>query len=146
MYADYDFYLNRYFGDVVSEEDFPRLSERASDYIRAATQGISDKVDGWQLEAVKKASCAIADVLLDESVMTAGVFAGSGSAVSSEAVGSWSRSYKSPSISAAEVEYLDKKKVDLLRMYLGNLPAFATIFKVRSFKCLHRTECTSRRG
>ena len=86
MYADYDFYLNSYFGNAISEEDFPRLSERASDHIRAATQGISDRVDGWQLEAVKKASCAIADVLLDESILTASVYSGEAQ-VSSETVG-----------------------------------------------------------
>ena len=68
-YADYDFYLNTYFGNAVSEEDFPRLSERASDYVRAATRGISDTVDGWQMDAVKKASCAVADALLDEEIM-----------------------------------------------------------------------------
>ena len=28
MYADYDFYLNAYYGDAIAEEDFPRLSER----------------------------------------------------------------------------------------------------------------------
>ena len=38
-YADYDFYLNTYFGNAVPEEDFPRLSDRASDYIRAAAGG-----------------------------------------------------------------------------------------------------------
>lgn len=86
MYADYDFYLNAYYGDAIAAEDFPRLSERASDYVRAATRGLSDTVDGSQLEAVKKASCAVAEVLLDESVMTAAVYSGE-QAVSSEAVG-----------------------------------------------------------
>ena len=91
MYADYDFYLNEYFGNAISPEDFPRLSERASDYIRSATTGISNTVDGWQLEAVKKASCAVAEALLDEEIMTATAFSG-GQAVSSESVGGWSRS------------------------------------------------------
>ena len=52
-YCDYDFYRNVYLGNAISAEDFPQLSERASDYIRAATKGISDTVDGGQLEAVK---------------------------------------------------------------------------------------------
>ncbi len=137
MYADYDFYLNCYFGNAIAEDDFPRLSERASDYIRAATKGISDKVDGWQLEAVKKASCAIADILLDESIMTSSVFSGE-QPVSSETVGGWSRSYRSPSVSTAEVSYIESRKKDALLLYLGNLAAFAGIFKVRSYPCLHR--------
>lgn len=135
-YADYDFYLNTYFGNVIAEEDFPRLSERASDYIRAATQGISDRVDGWQLEAVKKASCAIADVLLDEEIMTASVYSG-GAQVSSETVGSWSRSYRAPTLSVAEVENIRSRKADALMMYLGGLQAFAPLFRVRSYQCLH---------
>lgn len=136
-YVDYDFYLNAYFGNAVSEEDFPRLSERASDYIRAATQGISDKVGGWQREAVKKASCAVADVLLDEEIMTTGAFSGE-QAVSSETVGGWSRSYRSASLDAADVEYIEKRKRDALLLYLGHLPAFAPVFKVRSYPCLHQ--------
>lgn len=135
-YADYGFYLNCYFGNAVTEADFPRLSERASDYIRSATSGLSDAVDGWQLEAVKKASCAIADVLLDEEIMTAGAFSGE-QAVSSETVGGWSRSYRASSLASADVEYLEKRKLDALALYLKNLPAFAPLFKVRSYRCLH---------
>ena len=136
MYADYDFYLNTYFGNVISAEDFQRLSERASDYIRAATKGLSDTVDGWQLDAVRKASCAVADALLDEEIMNAGTFSGE-QAVSSETVGSWSRSYGSSSFSATVAEQIEKRKTDALALYLKNLPAFAPLFKVRSYRCLH---------
>lgn len=136
MYADYDFYLNTYFGNSISEEDFPRLSTRASDYIRSATQGLSDTVDGWQLEAVRKASCAVADALLDEEIMNAGSFSGE-QTVSSETVGSWSRSYGSSSFSAAAVEQIEKRKADALTLYLKNLQTFAPLFKVRSYRCLH---------
>ena len=137
MYADYDFYLNEYLGNAISPEDFPRLSERASDYVRAATSGISDTVDGWQLEAVKKASCAVAEVLLDEGIMTASLYSGE-QAVSSEAVGGWSRSFRGPALSAAEVEFNNNRKRDALLLYLGNLPAFAPLFRVRSYPCPHR--------
>lgn len=136
MYADYDFYLNTYFGNSISEEDFPRLSTRASDHIRSATNGLSDTVDGLQLEAVKKASCAVADALLDDEIMNAGAFSGE-QAVSSETVGSWSRSYGSSSFSAAAVEQIEKRKTDALALYLKGLPTFAPLFKVRSYRCLH---------
>lgn len=137
MYADYDFYLNTYFGNSILEEDFLRLSARASDYLRSATKGLSDTVDSRQLEAVRKASCAIADVLLDEEIMTAGAFSGE-QAVSSETVGGWSRSYRSTSLVSADVEYAEKRKRDALVLYLGHLPAFAPVFRVRSYPCLHR--------
>lgn len=136
-YCDYDFYLNVYFGNAVSAEDFPRLSERASDYIRAATQGASDGVEGWQSDAVAKCACAIADALLDEEIMNASVYSG-GQQLSSESVGNWSKSYKSASMSAADVENINTRKTDALLLYLGNLPAFAGIFKVRSYPCLHK--------
>ena len=93
-------------------------------------------IDGRQLEAVKKASCAIADVLLDEEIMTASVYSG-GAQVSSETVGGWSRSYRAPTLSAAEVENIRSRKADALVMYLGGLQAFAPLFKVRSYQCLH---------
>lgn len=138
-YCDYTFYIESYFGNEIPEEDFPRLSERASDYIRAATDGISDTVDGDALTAVKKCTCAIAEVLLDESILSASVFSG-GQAVSSETVGSWSRSFKTPSISATEVDFINQRKREALLLYLGNLAAFAPLFKVRSYPCVHRAE------
>lgn len=137
-YADYDFYVNVYFGNAIAEEDFPRLSERASDYIRAYTQGLSDKVEErWQQEAVQKCTCAISEIELDSEIMTASVYSGESAPVSSETVGSWSRSYKSPSLSMSEVDYLINRKREALMLYLGNLPFFASLFKVRSFRCVH---------
>ena len=60
-YADYDFYKTSYYGSVVLDSDFPRLAERASDFIDLVT---SDKlVDGlpsslaelmYQLELAEK--------------------------------------------------------------------------------------------
>lgn len=135
VYADYAFYKNEYFGNAIPEGDFPRLASRASDYIRAKTGFISDNVNGWQLEAVKKCTCAIADILLDESIMEASAFSG-GQAVSSESVGSWSKSYASPSISSAQMEYIDKRKIEALYLYLSGLAAFASIFRVKSYRCV----------
>lgn len=136
-YADYTFYTGVYYGDQISEEDFPMLSERASDYIRSVTNGISDNVtDDISLTAVKKAMCSVAEVIQDESRITSKAFSGEAT-VSSESVGSWSRSYRTTSLSDSEIEYLDNRKKDALLLYLGNLAAFAPIFKVRSFRCLH---------
>lgn len=139
-YADYEFYTNEYFGNSISEDDFPRLSARASDYVYAYTQGLSDTVTGKDMEMVKKATCAVADVLLDESIMEASTFSGEQS-VSSESVGSWSRSYSSGGISNAQIEYIEKRKLDALMLYLGSLAAFASLFKVRSYPCAPRRRC-----
>ena len=136
-YADYDFYLNSYFGNAVAMEDFPRLSERASDYIRAATHGISDRATDWQLDAVRKCTCAIADILLDEEIMTTSAYSGE-QQVSSETAGGWSKSYKTATVSAADVDNIKARKTEALMLYLGGLSAFSGIFKVRSYPCLHR--------
>lgn len=134
-YADYDFYLNVYHGNVIAPEDFPRLSERASDYVYRVTKGLAEKVSGRDMEAVQKAVCAVAEVLLDEEIMTASAFSGEAT-VSSESVGSWSRSYSSGGLSTAMTENIAARKRDAILLYLGEIPAFAGVFKVRSYRCL----------
>lgn len=133
-YADYEFYTNEYFGNSITEDDFPRLSARASDYVYAYTQGISDTVTGKDMEMVKKATCAIAEIIQDETNMSATAYAG-GAKLSSETVGSWSQSY-STSFTNTEVEYIDKRKSEALMLYLGNISSFSPVFRVRSFKCV----------
>lgn len=143
-YADYEFYKDTYFGDAISEGDFPRLAARASDYVYAYTKGLADQVKGKALEMVKKATCAVAEAIQDELHMTTAAFAvgkGGNEVVSSETVGGHSVSYKTASVSSAEVEYLDKKKREALELYLGNLPEFAGLFRVKSYRCLHDARC-----
>lgn len=135
-YADYDFYLNVYYGNVIAPEDFPRLSERASDYVYRVTKGLAEKVSGRDMEAVQKAVCAVAEVLLDEEIMTASAFSGEAT-VSSESVGSWSRSYSSDELSTAKTNNIAVRKNEAIMQYLSEIPAFAGIFKVRSYRCLH---------
>lgn len=63
-YADYEFYTTSYFGSVVPETDFPRLAERASDFVDLMT---SDRlVDGLPKDErsqkrIKKAVCSLAE-------------------------------------------------------------------------------------
>lgn len=63
-YADYEFYTTSYFGSVVPETDFPRLAERASEFIDLMT---SDRlVDGLPTDErsqkrIKKAVCSLAE-------------------------------------------------------------------------------------
>ena len=63
-YVDYEFYTTSYFGSVVPETDFPRLAERASEFIDLMT---SDRlVDGLPTDErsqkrIKKAVCSLAE-------------------------------------------------------------------------------------
>lgn len=64
-YADYKFYTES-FGNVVPEADFPRLAERASDFVDLMT---SDRlVDGLPTDErsqkrIKKAVCSLAEIM-----------------------------------------------------------------------------------
>lgn len=65
-YADYQFYIEKYYGDTVPESDFPKYAERASDRINMIT--FDRLVNGFPEEEravtkVKKAVCAMADAL-----------------------------------------------------------------------------------
>lgn len=65
-YADYVFYKTSYFGSVVPEADFPRLAERASDFVDLMT---SDRLaNGLQTnersqKRIKKAVCSLAELM-----------------------------------------------------------------------------------
>ena len=65
-YADYEFYTTSYFGSVVPEADFPRLAERASDFVDTMT--FDRLVDGLPTDTrtqkrIKKAVCSLAELM-----------------------------------------------------------------------------------
>jgi hypothetical protein len=65
-YADYDFYTTSCFGSVVPETDFPRLAERASDFVDTMT--FDRLVDGLPTnersqKRIKKAVCSLAELM-----------------------------------------------------------------------------------
>ena len=65
-YADYEFYTTSYFGSAVPEADFPRLTERASDFVDTIT--FDRLVDGLPTnersqKRVKKAVCSLAELM-----------------------------------------------------------------------------------
>lgn len=64
-YADYKFYTES-FGNVVPESDFPRLAERASDFVDTMT--FNRLVDGLPTnersqKRIKKAVCSLAELM-----------------------------------------------------------------------------------
>lgn len=65
-YADYDFYTESYYGNVVPEADFDRLAARASDFIDTLT--FDNLVDGLPTnersqKRIKKAVCSLAELM-----------------------------------------------------------------------------------
>lgn len=103
-YADYDFYKNEYFGRAITEDDFPRLALRGSQYIDYITQGRAEARS--DLEAVKMCCCELAEQYqtietaqeLAQKSLSAG--AAGNAELQSETVATWSRSYRSGGDSA----------------------------------------------
>ena len=65
-YTDYQFYTTKYFGDAVTEEEFPKYAERASERLDRITFGrLADGLpeDEKANTKVQKAVCAVAEVL-----------------------------------------------------------------------------------
>ena len=129
VYADYEFYKNTYFGTAIKEEEeFPRLALRASSFLDYYTQGRAEK--NPDLDALKMACCALADQY--QTIETAQAIAqkslsysmeSSGPEVSSESVGSWSKSYRSGGESAASAlgstESYTNTLADIAKQYLA---------------------------
>lgn len=117
-YTDYEYYAQVYFGSAVSPEDFPRLAERASAYVDAATLHRASKAAGERMESVKKAVCALAEIIQDGERLERRTFSAD-RLVQSETVGSWSKSYGSQSATGIETGLLETRKRETLEIYLG---------------------------
>ena len=116
-YTDFEFYATTYHGNVVPEADFPRIADRASDFVDVIT--FDRLVDGLPSDEraatkVQKAVCAVSDKLyeleLAEKQANAAAQAGSSSGtsggatsgiISSRSAGSESISYASLSDTAS---------------------------------------------
>lgn len=112
-YADFEFYATTYHGNVVPEADFPRIADRASDFLDVITfdrliDGLPD--NDRAKTKVQKAVCAVAEKLYelelaDKQALSAAAggtsSSGPGGATSgvitSRSAGSESISYASPS-------------------------------------------------
>lgn len=67
-YADYDFYVESYYGNIVPESDFDRLADRASDFIDTITfDRLADGLpaDRKSLKRLRKATCAVLEKLYE---------------------------------------------------------------------------------
>lgn len=112
-YTDFEFYATTYHGNVVPESDFPRIADRASDFLDVIT--FDRLVDGLPSDEraatkVQKAVCAVAEKLYELELAekqalsaAAGGTSSSGSGgatsgvITSRSAGSESISYASPS-------------------------------------------------
>lgn len=123
-YADYNFYVTEFHGDVIPDEAFDKYAQRASDYLDYITMGKAKSYDDTT-DALAKACCAVAEQIdLADSV---GVAAGM---VASETVGSHSVSYRSGAEMKAS---LDASMLNAAQMYL-----LSTGLLYRGVPCIRR--------
>lgn len=107
-YADYEYYTTTYLGTAIKEDDFPRLSLRASSFLDYYTQGRAEK--NSNLDALKMACCAIAEQYqyidtaqaLAQKSLSISLESRENGELQSQTVGSWSKSYRSGGDSAAQ--------------------------------------------
>lgn len=107
-YADYTYYTTVYLGNAIKEDDFPRLSLRASGFLDYYTQGRSAR--NPDLDALKMACCALSEQYqsietaqaLAQKALSASLESGETGELQSQTVGSWSKTYRSAGDSAQQ--------------------------------------------
>ena len=67
MIADYNFYRETYFGDLLTAENFPKYASRADSFLDELTTGKyeCDRLPQKAVEAIRMAECAIAELCLN---------------------------------------------------------------------------------
>ena len=106
-YADYAFYKDVYLGNVATEDEFPRIAERASEIIDVLTYNrITDELmssDETLANKIKKANCALAEQIHYEETATSNNSNGN---ISSIKAGEETITYKQSNSSS----YLEQKE------------------------------------
>ena len=116
MIADYEFYRENYFGDLLTAENFPKYATRADAHLDELTMGkyASDCLKPYEIEAVKMAECAIADLCLN--LEQAELQSDAAWKVQGEKVGNHTVTYRNNAEIAKQTE---AQIYQIARMYLG---------------------------
>jgi len=110
-YATYEYYVNSFYGDLLTADNFDRYAGRASDYLDYVTMGKAAAYDD-STGALAKACCACAEKFSASDAIFARVADGE---VASESVGSHSVSYRSSGELQAAI---GKELLSTVQMYL----------------------------
>lgn len=112
-YADYAYYTTQYFGNAITEADFPRLAARASTFIDYYTGGKA--AGSAETTKLADACCAIAETyqIIEKARLSA---SSSNGEMASQTVGSYSVTYRSGMESAATAQ---AELAHIAQMYLA---------------------------
>ena len=129
-YADYEYYTTTYLGTAIKEDDFLRLSLRASSFLDYYTQGRA--AQNPELDALKMACCAIAEQYqyidtaqaMAQKSLSASLESGESGELQSQSVGSWSKTYRSGGDSAqqalASAQAAQASLAEIAQQHLGS--------------------------
>ena len=133
MIADYSFYQDEYFGDMLTEEEFTKFATRGDSYLEQLTMGRYDDegLPEATLKAVKMAECAIAEQCALEAKQSLAITESLGvGTLASESVGAHSVSYRS----GAEIKKASEEAIrSIAYRYLG-----MTGLLYRGIQCIRR--------
>ena len=114
-YTDFEFYATTYHGNVVPEADFPRIADRASDFLDVITfDRLVDSLpsDDRAATKVQKAVCAVSDKLYElELADKQALSAAAGSASSSGSGGATSGVITSKSSGSESISYASQSEM-----------------------------------
>ncbi len=116
IYADYAYYSGKFGGSAVSENDFPVLALKASEYMDAVTfDRLKDGIPENFAENISRCCCELV-----ENIQKFGGLQTTGNgAVSSEKIGSYSVDYQSTAEQISTFSALYRLSDDVVRRYLG---------------------------
>ena len=134
IYADYNFYVSSFYGNVIPEEEYAAAALRASRFLDYYTQNrVKDNAD---LEAVKMACCALAEeyYAIETSQRLAMQTDGE---MQSQTVGSYSVTYRSKADTARTIAAEARgRMVAIARQHLAHT---GLLYRGGGAVCTHRT-------
>ena len=118
-YIDYTYYSETFGGVKIPQEDFNKYSAEASNKVRLRILLANlDSLNEEETNAVKNATCQVAELLYDRNLIKSNIASGTANVVTSEKVGDYSRTLGNLSVKelaeSISEETIDKKINDIL--------------------------------
>lgn len=118
MYANFDYYTEKFYGVMIPEDQYNRYAMEATDFIDYFTMGKAK--NSAELPEVMKCCCALAEqyMTIDATRRAASAKVTDEGIIASESVGSHSRSFRNGAEGAQAVEAANKELANIARRYL----------------------------
>lgn len=137
IYADYNFYVSSFYGNVIPEEEYAAAALRASQFLDYYTMNRAKQQP--ELEALKLACCALAEeyhTIITAARQQSQTMAGDGE-MQSQTVGGYSVTYRSRGEALSEASAQAQSRLaQVARQYLAHT---GLLYRGGVCRCTHRT-------